>query len=284
MPVSFALFSLLSLAVGEPDRLCGIKPLDQVRTHRVSQGETLDRIATQYQVLPETIMGFNPPVRNGTVKPGQILQIPPTNGIFHRLANDENYRTIAQTYNVRADLLFEQNACQRSPEVVFVPGVIWKPKPQLPNLPNFAPENPLVIIASGGYPLPYVVPITSGFGWRTNPVTGEWSFHSGTDLGAPYGTPALATSDGVVEFAGWGGGYGNLVEIRHPRARTRYAHLSQITVTVGQKVIQGQQIGLVGSTGRSTGPHLHFEILSNSADGWVAVDPAPYLNRLATSR
>ena len=282
MPVSFALLTLLALATTEPDRLCGTKPLEEVRIHRVSPGETLPKIAAQYKVSPETIMGFNPVVRNGQVKVGQSLQIPPSDGIFHRLGNEENYRTIAKIYNTRADLLFERNGCQRSPQVVFVPGVIWKPKPELPNLPNFAPENPLVIIASGGYPLPYIVPVTSSFGWRTNPVTGEWSFHSGTDLGAPHGTPALATSDGVIEFAGWAGGYGNLVEIRHQRARSRYAHLSQITVSPGQKVVQGQQVGLVGSTGRSTGPHLHFEILSISADGWIAVDPAPYLDRLAS--
>lgn len=282
MPVSLALLALLSLTGEEPDRLCGTKPLEEVRSHRVSRGETLAKIANRYKVSPETIMGFNPAVRNGQVKAGQSLKIPASDGIFHRLGNEENYRTIALTYNTRADVLFERNGCQRSPQVVFVPGVIWKPKPALPNLPNFAPENPLTIIASGGYPLPYVVPVTSGFGWRTNPVTGEWSFHSGTDLGAPQGTPALATSDGVVEFAGWAGGYGNLVEIRHQRARSRYAHLAQITVSQGQRVVQGQQIGLVGSTGRSTGPHLHFEILSNSADGWIAVDPAPYLDRLAS--
>lgn len=280
MPVSFAFATLISLVIGESS--CSPPPLEQVRSHRVNQGETLNQVAQKYKIAPETIMGFNPQVRNGQVKVGQTLQIPHTDGIFHRLGNDENYRTIAKNYNIRADVLFERNGCQRSPEVVFVPGVLWKPKPELPNLPNFAPESPLVIFASGGYPLPFVVPVTSGFGWRTNPVTGEWSFHSGTDLGAPYGTPALATSDGVVEFAGWGGGYGNLVEIRHPRAKSRYAHLAELSVRPGQKVVQGQQVGLVGSTGRSTGPHLHFEILSNSADGWVAVDPAPYLARLAS--
>lgn len=150
MPVNFTLLTLISLAVGEPDRLCGAKPLEQVRIHQVNQGETLNQIAQNYKVAPETIMGFNPPVRNGQVTPGQTLQIPAMDGIFHRLGNDENYRTIAKTYNTRPDVLFERNGCQRSPQVVFVPGVIWKPKPELPKLPNFAPENPLVIMAAGG--------------------------------------------------------------------------------------------------------------------------------------
>jgi murein DD-endopeptidase MepM/ murein hydrolase activator NlpD len=115
-----------------------------------------------------------------------------------------------------------------------------------------------------------------------NPVTTIWSFHSGIDLGASFGTPVLAAKAGRVEFAGWGGGYGNLVELDHGSTGTRYAHLEAIYVYQGQNVAQGQQLGLVGSTGRSTGPHLHFEIMVSSGDGWVALDPAPYLNRIAS--
>jgi murein DD-endopeptidase MepM/ murein hydrolase activator NlpD len=127
------------------------------------------------------------------------------------------------------------------------------------------------------------VPVTSNYGWRINPVTGIWSFHSGIDLGAPFGTPVLAAKSGRVEYAGWGDGYGNLIELDHGSTGTRYAHLEAIYVYQGQSVAQGQQLGIVGSTGRSTGPHLHFEIMVSSGDGWVALDPAPYLNRIAAS-
>jgi murein DD-endopeptidase MepM/ murein hydrolase activator NlpD len=100
--------------------------------------------------------------------------------------------------------------------------------------------------------------------------------HEGIDIGAPQGSPVLAVATGTVEFAGWTeGGYGNLIEIRHADGSlTRYAHLSRILIQVGAAVTQGQAIGEVGSTGRSTGPHLHFEL---RLAGKGAVDPLGYL-------
>jgi murein DD-endopeptidase MepM/ murein hydrolase activator NlpD len=273
----------------EAEELCGKPTLDDLLQHKVKQGEALDAIATQYKLKTSTLMGLNPEVRNGDVKVGQVLSIPPLDGLSYRFKNEENYTTVAKKYNIRADVLFERNGCQRRPKVVFVPGVIWKPDP-VPFTPiviasrssDRGSDNPSVIFQSGGYPLPYAVPVTSDYGWRMNPVTTIWSFHSGIDLGAPFGTPVLAANTGRVEFAGWGDGYGNLVELDHGSTGTRYAHLEAIYVYQGQNVAQGQQIGIVGSTGRSTGPHLHFEIMVSSGDGWVALDPAPYLNRVAT--
>jgi murein DD-endopeptidase MepM/ murein hydrolase activator NlpD len=106
--------------------------------------------------------------------------------------------------------------------------------------------------------------ITSGFGYRTHPILGYRRFHRGLDIGAGHGTPILATTDGVVARAGWGGGYGNVVELRHSGGlATRYGHMSRISVSGGQRVRQGQVIGYVGSTGLSTGPHLHYEMFRN---------------------
>ncbi|HEX8192747.1 MAG TPA: peptidoglycan DD-metalloendopeptidase family protein [Allosphingosinicella sp.] len=106
--------------------------------------------------------------------------------------------------------------------------------------------------------------ITSGFGYRTHPILGYRRFHRGLDIGAGHGTPILATTDGVVARAGWGGGYGNVVELRHGGGlATRYGHMSRIAVAGGQRVRQGQVIGYVGSTGLSTGPHLHYEMFRN---------------------
>ncbi len=263
----------------EPE-LCGTPPLANLRSHQVKAGETLASIAKQYQLQPNTIMGLNPSTRSGQVKVGEILQIPPFDGVVHRLANEDTYRSIAQKYGLRADVLFERNGCQVKPEAVYVPGVLWRAEPRVEPVP----DNPPVIDA-GGYPLPFPVPVTSGYGWRIHPITGEMAFHGGIDLGAPMGTPVLATGEGRVDYAGMAGAYGNLVEIHHGRHQaTRYAHLSAIDVTVGQRVIKGQRIGLVGSTGRSTGPHLHYEILLASPHGWVTTDPAPYLGRLALWR
>jgi murein DD-endopeptidase MepM/ murein hydrolase activator NlpD len=106
--------------------------------------------------------------------------------------------------------------------------------------------------------------ITSGFGYRVHPILGYRRFHRGLDIGARHGTPILATTDGQVVRAGWGGGYGNVVELRHSGGlATRYGHMSRIAVSGGQRVRQGQVIGYVGSTGLSTGPHLHYEMFRN---------------------
>lgn len=106
--------------------------------------------------------------------------------------------------------------------------------------------------------------LTSGFGHRRHPLLGGMRVHSGIDLAAPVGTPVFATSDGTVNTAGWGGGYGLLVALDHAGAmQTRYGHLSQIAVAPGQQVRKGEIVGFVGSTGMSTGPHLHYEVRVN---------------------
>jgi murein DD-endopeptidase MepM/ murein hydrolase activator NlpD len=117
---------------------------------------------------------------------------------------------------------------------------------------------------TGGMSQPVPGHITSGFGYRVHPILGYRRFHRGLDIGARHGTPILATTDGQVVRAGWGGGYGNVVELRHSGGlATRYGHMSRIAVSGGQRVRQGQVIGYVGSTGLSTGPHLHYEMFRN---------------------
>lgn len=116
---------------------------------------------------------------------------------------------------------------------------------------------------------------TSGYGTRSDPFRGSRAMHAGIDLSGPVGTPIYATADGIVSSAGWNsGGYGNLIKIDHGRGiETRYAHLSKISVRPGEKVKRGQMIGKMGSTGRSTGSHLHYEV---RIDG-RAVNPVPFM-------
>jgi murein DD-endopeptidase MepM/ murein hydrolase activator NlpD len=116
---------------------------------------------------------------------------------------------------------------------------------------------------------------TSGYGVRSDPFKGGAAMHAGIDLSGPVGTPIYATADGVVSTAGYNsGGYGNLVKIEHGRGiETRYGHLSTIGVSEGQRVTRGQMIGRMGSTGRSTGSHLHYEV---RIDG-RAVNPIPFM-------
>ena len=116
---------------------------------------------------------------------------------------------------------------------------------------------------------------TDSFGYRGNPFGGGGSeFHPGQDIAAPHGTPVLAPADGTVLEAGWKNGYGQTVVINHGNGlTTRYGHLSKIEVSAGQELRRGEQLGLVGSTGRSTGPHLHYEVRL----GDLPVSPRHYL-------
>jgi murein DD-endopeptidase MepM/ murein hydrolase activator NlpD len=129
------------------------------------------------------------------------------------------------------------------------------------------------------FPLSIATAITSPFGWRTHPVTGYGRFHTGTDLGADLGTPVIAAYAGQVAIADWLGGYGLTVVLNHSKQsqETLYGHLSELFVKPGEWVKQGDTIGRVGSTGMSTGPHLHFEIRQMTDQGWVAIDPGSQL-------
>jgi murein DD-endopeptidase MepM/ murein hydrolase activator NlpD len=132
------------------------------------------------------------------------------------------------------------------------------------------------VTTTGPLHLPVDAPMSSGFGMRVHPVTGAKRLHAGIDLAAPTGTPIGAAAAGTVTFAGARGGYGNLVIVDHgDGTETRYAHQHTISVRAGQTVAAGDLLGTVGSTGQSTGPHLHFEF---RRDG-EPVDPAPLLGR-----
>jgi murein DD-endopeptidase MepM/ murein hydrolase activator NlpD len=129
--------------------------------------------------------------------------------------------------------------------------------------------------AAGAFSWPVTGTITSPFGWRSNPFGGSPEFHQGLDIAAPSGTTVTAAAGGTVIMAQWYGGYGNYILIDHGGGySTGYGHLSAIYVSTGQNVQRGQAIGAVGSTGQSTGPHLHFEVRIAGKP----VDPAPRLH------
>ncbi len=126
--------------------------------------------------------------------------------------------------------------------------------------------------------------ISSPFGPRVDPFTRRWKFHNGIDIAASYKTPIYALQEGKVIFSGWDGGYGKCIIIDHnypdipkiPRIQTKYAHNSKNLVKRGDYIRRGQIIGYVGSTGRSTGPHLHFEVIFNGKP----INPIDYLYKL----
>lgn len=116
--------------------------------------------------------------------------------------------------------------------------------------------------------------LTSNFGVRSDPFNGGARMHKGIDIPGPVGTPIYATADGIVSRAGWASGYGNLVQISHGGGmETRYGHMSKLIVAPNAYVRRGQQIGMMGSTGRSTGSHLHYEVRVDGA----AINPIPFV-------
>jgi hypothetical protein len=169
-------------------------------------------------------------------------------------------------------------------------GLAPLPRRDAVSLPTVKLPDRFVINTLGfQFPLLIPAPISSDFGWRNHPILGTQQFHAGVDIAAPTGTPVVAAASGVVELSGDMGGYGYAVLLSHNDGtqQTLYAHLSEINVAPGEWVEQGTQIGRVGSTGLSTGPHLHFEVRELTDQGWMLVDAGlqlrsalAYLSRL----
>lgn len=123
--------------------------------------------------------------------------------------------------------------------------------------------------------------VTSRFGWRIHPIHHTQNFHTGIDIAAPAGTPIYSSDAGIVEIANHGGAIGLQVVLNHDSHKTIYGHMSQLAVSPGQSVQRGHLIGYVGSTGDSTGPHLHFTVYERQHHDWHRIDPALYLAQSA---
>ena len=170
-------------------------------------------------------------------------------------------------------------------------GISWTPSAPseqsvVPPLPSYLNQKLLRPFSRIGlqnlkfiYPLAIPSPITSIFGWRIHPISGASRMHTGTDIAAPEGTPVLAAMSGKVLLADNLGGYGLTIALEHTDGtqQTLYGHLSQIFVKPGELIQQGAVIGRVGSTGNSTGPHLHLEFRQLTDAGWMAIDPGTQL-------
>ena len=191
------------------------------------------------------------------------------------LANSSSAADI--TAPLRAAAEAKQNALGSGDEQFRQLFSSWR---SLDKLPAIAAARPNIGVgAVSGVSIPSLMPVegvslTSGFGMRWHPVLGGRRQHKGVDLAAPAGTPIYATADGVVGKAEWFSSYGLYVQLEHGgNLETRYGHMSRLNVFAGQKVHKGELIGYVGSTGRSTGPHLHYEVRIAGE----AVNPIPYM-------
>lgn len=227
-----------------------------ISVYVVREGDTLGAIAKMFGVTTNTIAWANS-IKGGVIKEGQTLVILPISGVRHNVAKGDTLQSIAKKY--KADVTeiagynhLAENAVLTLGEVILVPdGEIAAPP---------AIGRPATLRGGGGpnFEGYYLRPIIGGR--RTQGLHG----YNGIDIANYIGAPVLASAGGVVIVArtsGWNGGYGNYIVITHPNStQTLYAHLSGLAVTAGRSVGRGEIIGYVGSTGRSTGPHLHFEV------------------------
>lgn len=257
-------------AVGGPAEAAAPPP-PGFRWHVLGPGETLSIVAARYGVSLEAMVGANPDISSLDRLPAGIeLLVPPSLGLVVTLQPGESLLDVVERHGVAPGDLVRANEL-RSPfdvapgMMLFLPGV--RPTEAMARLEKVREEE-------NRYVWPLHGRLTSYFGPR-NLGMGTSSFHRGIDVAAPWGTPVVAARSGTVTFAGWSTqGYGNLVKVRHSGGdETWYGHFSSIAVSVGQHVKQGQVIGYVGSTGISTGPHLHFELY----EAGRAVDPLSML-------
>jgi murein DD-endopeptidase MepM/ murein hydrolase activator NlpD len=243
------------------------EPPPGFRRHVLASGENLTSIVAEYGISMAALVGANPDLSSLDRLPvGVELLIPPGEGLVVTLDEVTGLAVLLERYGADPAEVARANGI-RSPfdlspgMLLFLPGV--EPVDALERLARVREEE-------NRYVWPLHGRLTSYFG-RRNLGMGTSSFHRGIDVAAPHGTPIVAARAGTVTFAGWSTrGYGYLVRIRHAGgAETWYAHASRVLVSVGQYVNQGERIALVGSTGLSTGPHLHFELHV----GGIALDP-----------
>ena len=249
------------------------KPRDKVVEYEVKGGDTLETISKKFNVSVDSIKWASN-IKTDIIKPSDILKIPPVTGIVHKVTSGENVYSIAKKYNTDAQKIvnfpfndFEDldTFALQSGQTLFVPDGV-APAEQ----PKYAPQQFIAQIQAG-------VQGSSTFIWPTSGSVSQYPvwYHNALDIQNPGNPPILASDTGTVTYSGcldWG--YGCHIIINHGNGfETLYAHLSSLGVTPGQVVSQGQQIGVMGSTGRSTGTHLHFEVRS----GGVTQSPLNYL-------
>ena len=229
----------------------GSGPLSPITSYVVEPGDTVPTIAARAGIGASTLMQVNQLASGDSLSVGDVLSLPPVDGIVVSPSPGESVVELAGAYHVDALAICQVNAItllSPLPSPVFIPGLA-PPRPS-----RMSPVPP-----DGSRPglLHFV--------WPTQGTISQpfFQYHPGIDIANGYGTPEVAAAAGQVVFAG-AGSYGIYVEIDHGDGyHTIYGHMEQTLVSVGQTVSAGQQIGLMGSTGRSTGPHLHFQVMHN---------------------
>lgn len=223
-----------------------------IRTYTVRTGDSLFAISRRFNVSIDTLISANNITNAYYLQVGKTLSIPSASGIYHTVRSGENLSVIAGRFGVGINDIADINDLASS--VLQVGQRLFIPGGALSDWERALALGELFIKPVAGR-------ITSRMGFRLDPFTRMRAYHAGIDIAAKTGTPVAAAQQGRVTFAGYRGNYGKTVILSHPDGySTLYAHLDRISVKRGQAVGRGRQVGTVGNTGRSTGPHLHFEV------------------------
>lgn len=230
---------------------------DQISIYVVREGDSLSQIAKMFNVSTNTVIWANDIKSGSFIKPGQTLIILPITGVRHTVLKGETLRSITDKYKGDYNEILQYNNLSED-SIIAVNDIIVIPDGEMAT-PKYTNAG-LVVKGSSGpiYSEYYILPLTSGY--RSQGLHG----YNAVDYAAPTGTPIIASASGEViisRSSGWNGGYGKYIVIKHDNGtQTLYAHNNSNIVYSGQHVVRGQVIGYVGSTGRSTGSHVHFEI------------------------
>ena len=230
----------------------------EFQKYTVKSGDNITRISKKFGLSNiSTLIAVNNISNARKLQVGEVLKIPSTDGVIHSVAKNETLTGIASKYGVAVETLLDVNDLSTSVlqagQNIFIPGA---------RLDTYSLKMALGELFK--CPITAKWRLSSAYGNRADPFTGVKKFHTGMDMAAPTGTPVKATLDGKVVAVSFNQVFGNYVIINHINGyQSLYAHLHTATVKVGQRINQGEKLGLVGSTGYSTGPHLHFTVYKN---------------------
>ena len=248
-------------------------PLDLMETfawsdYRVRKGDSVSKIAAAHSLSMDAIIAGNGITNARRLREGETLRIPNMDGIPYTVRKGDSLEKISRSMGVPLEAILDANDLQSDTIgaglVLFIPGARMR-------------AEDLKLALGELFIYPVRGRITSRFGWRNDPISGVRRFHAALDLAAPAGTVVKAAMDGRVSTIGVNATYGNFIILNHGNGyQTLYAHLNVVQVKKGDTVNQGSRIGEVGSTGYSTGPHLHFAVYKNGS----AVNPLEDLNSL----
>ena len=242
----------------------------EFQTYTVKSGDTISGITKKFGLTNiSTLISVNDIGNVRQLGAGQKLKIPSIDGVVYTVKNGDSLSSIANANNIKLEVLLDVNELFSETltkgQQLFLPGVGLDQKTLQSRMGEL-----------------FIIPIKAGFrwsspyGWRADPFTGVRSFHTGTDMACPEGTPILAAMSGKISDVGTNRTYGNYIIINHGNGyQTLYAHMSKAIAKKGQWVSQGTKIGLVGTTGYSTGPHLHFMVYKNGN----RIDPMTVLKK-----